>query len=46
MVPYLSSRNVRGKDIHEWRPQAIIVCPTEALMSQIYEYLDNYAYFY
>ena len=37
----------RGKkEMEKIRPQAIIVFPTEALMSQVYEYLESYAYYY
>lgn len=37
------SRN-QEKEIN--RPQAIIVLPTEALMAQVYDYLEGYADYY
>lgn len=47
MIPLQSSKTVRGgKDNEKVRPQAIIVFPTEALMMQVYEYLESYAHFY
>jgi len=40
MIPHQASSKGRGsKDNEKMRPQAIIVFPTEALMSQVYEYL-------
>ena len=47
MTPHQASLKSRGaKENEKIRPQAIIVFPTEALMSQVYDYLESYANFY
>lgn len=47
MIPYYSVQEARGgKESEKHQPQAIIVLPTEALMTQVYDYLQGYAYFY
>ena len=47
MIPLKATKLLRGtKEMEKVRPQALIVVPTEALMAQVYEYLENYAYFY
>jgi superfamily II DNA/RNA helicase len=45
-IPYLGQKYLSNKDHEICRPQAIIVVPTEALLAQIYEYLEAYADFY
>lgn len=48
MIPYELSQKVRGstEEKKKFQPQAIIVFPTQALMSQVYDYLENYANYY
>lgn len=49
MIPYETSQKLRGTQQTEKKklqPQAIIVFPTEALMSQVFQYLESYANYY
>jgi len=45
-IPCLGQKYLANKDHEICRPQAIIVVPTEALLAQIYEYLEAYAGYY
>ena len=40
------SQGARNQDKDINRPQAIIILPTEALMAQVYDYLEGYADYY
>jgi superfamily II DNA/RNA helicase len=47
MIPYQCQQKSRSsKESDRFIPQAIIVFPTEALMSQVFEYLQAYANYY
>jgi superfamily II DNA/RNA helicase len=45
-IPCVGQKFDKNKDHEIGRPQAIIVVPTEALLAQVYEYLQTYADFY
>ena len=45
-IPCLGRKFEKGKDHEIGRPQAVIVVPTEALLAQVYDYLQAYSDFY
>lgn len=46
MIPDKGVGMFRDKQVEIYRPQAIIISPTEALMSQVFDNLEGYADYY